>query len=219
MSDETGNLVTNVKDKGNSVVTPSLLHPFTPSPLHPVTSIWNLPNTLTLARLGLAIVLFWLIAIEQWWLALAVFVIASFSDWLDGYLARKQGLTSAFGRIFDPLVDKVLIGGAFIFLIPVKESGLAPWMVTLVVGRELVVTGLRGYAESQGVKFGADFLGKVKMTLQCAALIAILLVLALPGDRRSPIDSLQHGLIWAMLAATALSGVQYLVKAFAIVRS
>jgi len=183
-------------------------------------NVWNLPNLLTTLRLGLAIVLFVCVSFEQWWVALGVFVVAAYTDWLDGYLARKHGTGSAFGRNYDPLVDKVLVGGMFIFLLPVKAAGLAPWMVTLVVSRELIVTGLRSFFEGHGVKFGADFLGKIKMGLQCAALIAILLALALPeSPAREVVECLQLGLIWAMLAATALSGLQYVVKALALVRS
>jgi CDP-diacylglycerol--glycerol-3-phosphate 3-phosphatidyltransferase len=174
---------------------------------------WNLPNLLTATRLILAVFLFALISVQSWLVALAVFLVAAFTDWLDGYLARKQGLTSAFGRNFDPLVDKVLIGGAFIFLLPVPKAGLTPWMVTLVVSRELIVTGLRSFFESQSVKFGADMLGKIKMTLQCAALTAILVVLAMPSEHALFWDYIQTGLIWAMLVATAVSGLQYILKA------
>lgn len=174
---------------------------------------WNLPNLLTATRLILAVFLFALISVQSWIVALAVFLVAAFTDWLDGYLARKQGLTSAFGRNFDPLVDKVLIGGAFIFLLPVSKAGLTPWMVTLVVSRELIVTGLRSFFESQSVKFGADMLGKIKMTLQCAALTAILVVLSMPANHAHFWDYIQTGLIWAMLVATAVSGLQYVMKA------
>src|SRR3954470_9669325 len=126
--------------------------------------VWNLPNMLTAARLGLAVVLFALITFESWWLSLVVFIVAAITDWLDGYVARRQGLTSAFGRNFDPLVDKVLICGAFIFLLPVEGAGLAPWMVTVVVARELIITGLRSFVETlPGGNFGADWLGKIKM--------------------------------------------------------
>lgn len=189
----------------------------------PVTNspkpVMNLPNILTLSRLGLAIVLFALISYALWWPALAVFIVAAFTDWLDGYLARKQGLTSAFGRNFDPLVDKVLVGGVFIFLLPVAGAHLQPWMVTLVVARELIVTGLRSFFESQSVKFGADMLGKIKMTLQCAAIIAILIVLALPADHSKVCDTIQISLIWAMVIITAISGLQYVVKALLLLRS
>src|SRR6516225_3281232 len=106
----------------------------------PRPGVFNLPNQLTAARLGLAIVLFFLIAGESWLWCGLVFAVASGTDWLDGYLARRQGLSSALGRVFDPLVDKVLICGAFIFLLGVsaEAAGLRPWMVTVVVARELI---------------------------------------------------------------------------------
>src|SRR5581483_8450845 len=112
--------------------------------------VFNLPNGLTLARLALAFVLFALISFEAWGWALLVFLVAAFTDWLDGYLARVQNLTSALGRNLDPLVDKVLLCGAFIFLLPrgAEQGWLAPWMVTLVVARELIITSLRTYLES-----------------------------------------------------------------------
>src|SRR5262245_61486651 len=99
--------------------------------------VFNLPNQLTAARLLLAVVLFVLIVYHQWWWCVVVFALAAVTDWLDGYLARRQNLMSTLGRVFDPLVDKVLVCGAFIFLLtdPVG-SGLTAWMVTVVVGRE-----------------------------------------------------------------------------------
>lgn len=178
----------------------------------PRPPVMNIPNLLTTGRLGLAVVLFICIAMEQWAWGLGVFCLAAFTDWLDGYLARKQGLCSPFGRNFDPLVDKVLVCGAFIFLLPVDKAELAAWMVTVVVARELVITGLRSFMENQGASFGADWLGKAKMVLQCAALVAILLSLAV-GDSTPWIRPIQVGLIWGMLVATALSGLQYLWRA------
>jgi CDP-diacylglycerol--glycerol-3-phosphate 3-phosphatidyltransferase len=179
---------------------------------------FTLPNLLTLSRLPLAVILFVCIA-NGWWLAgLVVFVLASLTDWADGFLARRLGQLSALGRSLDPLVDKVLVGGAFIFLIPVKESELTPWMVTVVVGRELLITGLRGIMEGQGVKFGADMLGKIKMVLQCAVLIVVLanmwwLKQAWSEPWRPALWWLQISLIYVMLAATVLSGGQYILKA------
>ena len=178
----------------------------------------TLPNLLTLSRLPLAVLLFVCIA-NAWWLAgLLVFVLASLTDWADGFLARRLGQLSALGRSLDPLVDKVLVGGAFIFLIPVKESELTPWMVTVVVGRELLITGLRGIMEAQGVKFGADMLGKIKMVLQCAVLIVVLANMWLLKQGwsepwRQGMWCLQIGLIYVMLLATVLSGGQYILKA------
>jgi CDP-diacylglycerol--glycerol-3-phosphate 3-phosphatidyltransferase len=184
----------------------------------PSAAVFNLPNGLTLARLGLAIVLFACIFAEWWLNGLVVFILAAITDWLDGYLARKHGSTSAFGRNFDPLVDKVLICGAFIFLLPVPDAGLAPWMVTVVVARELIITGLRSFMENQAASFGADWLGKLKMGLQCAALIAILLVKSM-AEPATFLTSVQMGLIYAMIAATALSGLQYLWRALLILKA
>lgn len=188
---------------------------------HKEPPVFNLPNQLTAARLGLAVVLFVLIAWEQWIGCLLVFTLAAFTDWLDGYFARKMNLISAVGRNFDPLVDKVLICGAYIFLLPVDNSGLTPWMATLVVARELIITSLRSFLENRGATFGADLLGKIKMVLQCGALIAVFLALETARccpDLSAYMTPLQIGLIYAMLLATALSGLQYLWKAALLFR-
>ena len=188
-------------------------------PRQPVT-VFNLPNQLTTSRLVLAVVLFGLIHFESWAWCLAVFAVAAFTDWLDGYLARLQGLTSSLGRILDPLVDKVLMCGAFIFLLPVgshPDAGwLTPWMVVLIVSREFLITGLRSYLESLGVRFGADNMGKIKMTLQCTAVIAIFLYLLTPMFW---LGLARDVLIYAMLAATLYSGVQYIARGVMILRT
>ncbi len=190
----------------------SVMATITPPPTRP--PIFNLPNQLTASRFVLALVLFGLIAYEKWLGCLLVFIVAAFTDWLDGYLARKQGLTSTLGRNLDPLVDKVLTCGAYIFLMPVVRAGVTPWIVTIVVSRELVITSLRSFLENQGAKFGAEWLGKLKMGLQCAALIAIFIVLQVPADAElaPPLDWIKEALIYAMLASTILSGAQYLWK-------
>lgn len=188
----------------------------------PRQTVWNLPNQLTASRFVLALILFGLIEWGQWLACLGVFIVAAITDWADGYLARRQGLTSTLGRNLDPLVDKVLICGAYVFLIPIGDAAkwMSPWMVTIVVSREMVITGLRGYVEQQGVNFGADWLGKLKMVLQCAALIAIFISLEaerpdglLPTGHVEWMAVVRLALVWAMLAATLLSGVQYLWKA------
>src|ERR1700704_2480113 len=115
--------------------------------------VFNLPNQLTAARFVLAIILFALIEYNLWVACVAVFALAALTDWLDGYLARKQGLTSTLGRNLDPLVDKVLICGAFIFLLPVENAGVDAWMVTVVVSRELIITSLRSFMENRGATF------------------------------------------------------------------
>jgi CDP-diacylglycerol--glycerol-3-phosphate 3-phosphatidyltransferase len=188
--------------------------------------VFNLPNQLTALRLGLAFVLFALINNERWVACIVVFAAASFTDWLDGYLARRQNLTSTLGRNLDPLVDKVLISGAYIFLLPlgIIDGWLLPWMVTVVVARELIITSLRSYLENRGAVFGADWLGKLKMGLQCAALMAIFAYLwSVSADAGSGVlwflGSVRDGLIWAMLGSTALSGMQYLWRAASLFRA
>ncbi len=179
----------------------------------PSSTIWTIPNQLTVARFFLALVLFGLIHLELWAWSLAVFVVAAFTDWLDGYLARVWNMGSPLGRVLDPLVDKVLNLGAFVFLLPLgtNEGWLLPWMVTLLVVRELVITGLRSSLEAAGAKFGADWAGKLKMVLQCLALAAIFIAAMAPA---APVWAiLRDVLIWAMLIATLVSGLQYLVKA------
>jgi CDP-diacylglycerol--glycerol-3-phosphate 3-phosphatidyltransferase len=185
--------------------------------------VFNLPNQLTASRFGLALILFVLIALEDLWLwCTVVFAAAAATDWLDGYLARKQGITSTLGRILDPLVDKVLVCGAYIFLLTVKGSGLEPWMVTVVVAREMVITSLRSFLENQGASFGADWLGKIKMGLQCAALFAIFIALyvidRVGADAETFFAMVRSGLIYAMLGATVMSGLQYLWKATLLLR-
>jgi CDP-diacylglycerol--glycerol-3-phosphate 3-phosphatidyltransferase len=186
--------------------------------------VFNLPNQLTASRFVLALVLFVLIEVKAWVACLGVFAVAAVTDWLDGYLARRQGLVSTLGRNLDPLVDKVLVCGAYIFLLPLgnDEGWLRPWMVTVVVARELVITGLRSFLENQGAKFGADWLGKVKMVLQCAALIAIFVALyvrAQDWPRAREIELARDVCIYAMLASTVLSGLQYLWRAVVLFRS
>ena len=187
--------------------------------------VFNLPNQLTLGRLVLGIILFVLIEYptidvpylgNKWIVCAIVFALAAFTDWLDGYVARKQGITSTLGRNLDPLVDKVVVCGAYIFLLSHPESGLKPWMVVMVVSREFIITGLRSFLENLGANFGAEILGKIKMVLQCAALFAIFL--ALYEQNQDVFMWTRDVCVWGMLIATALSGLQYLWKAFALLR-
>ena len=182
----------------------------------PHSPVFNLPNQLTAARLVLAVILFVFISYAGWVGCILIFSAAAVTDWLDGYFARKQGISSTLGRNLDPLVDKVLICGGYIFLQPVEYAELAPWMVTLVVARELIITSLRSFLENRGATFGADWLGKIKMVLQCAALLAVFITLEARDccpDVAAVLFGLQVGLIYAMLLATASSGLQYLWRA------
>ncbi len=146
---------------------------------------WNLANQLTFSRFGMAVLLFVLISFQQWLACLLVFLVAAVTDWLDGYVARRWKMGTALGRNLDPLADKVLNCGAFIFLLPEGEKGgwLLPWMAAAIVLRELIITSLRSFMETAGSKFGADWFGKLKTVLQFAALIAIFSMLMLRPDR------------------------------------
>lgn len=181
-------------------------------------NLYTFPNGLTLSRLPLTVILCVFIQLHWWPAALATFIVASITDWIDGWWARKYNQMSMFGRTFDPLTDKVLLGSAFIFLLAVPESGFESWMTAVVIGRELLVTGIRGYIETLGRKFGADWFGKLKTVLQCVTLLVILLILCLndvpaADPYRAPLATLQYGLIHAMVASTVLSGLQYVAKA------
>jgi CDP-diacylglycerol--glycerol-3-phosphate 3-phosphatidyltransferase len=184
--------------------------------------VFNLPNQLTASRFFLGLLLFYLIEESYWLACIAVFALAATTDWLDGYLARKQGLTSTLGRNLDPLVDKVVVCGAFIFLLPHPDSALTAWMVALVVARELVITGLRGFMENLGATFGADWLGKIKMVLQCGTLFAIFVAFEAAELKAESLGFwrlVRDLFIWSMLAATALSGLQYLWRAAALLKN
>src|SRR4029453_4140572 len=129
------------------------------------------------------------------------FVVACATDWLDGWWARRYGPLPLIGRNLDPLADKGPVCGSFIYLIPVEGAGILPWMVTVVVVRELLVTGIRGMVEASGKKFGAAWFGKLKMGLQCAVLIGIFLIQWWRSAGLSPsvldvLDRVQLMLLW-----------------------
>jgi len=181
----------------------------------PRESLLNVPNFLSAVRLPLAVVVFACIVDRHWLAGFIVFSVASATDWLDGWWARRYGPLTLVGRNLDPLADKVLVCGTFIYLIPVEGAGILPWMVTVVVGRELVVTGIRGMVEATGKKFSADWFGKLKMVLQCATILGVLLIQWVRSGAfdADSLERVQLVVLWAMLAATIGSGVQYLVKA------
>ncbi len=178
------------------------------------STIWNVPNCLTLSRLPLSGGIFAAIQFDYWYLAFGLFLIASLTDWLDGWWARKFNQGSAFGRAADPLIDKVMILGGFIFLMPKPASGLSTWIVVTILARELLITGLRGHMEAIGVKFGADWFGKLKMFLQCILFGYLLFFLGLEPNNREVWGFIQYTLIYLTLAATVGSGLQYLIRAW-----
>lgn len=139
----------------------------------------NLPNLITLLRVALVPVLIAFLMQPGELRALGAagtFFLASWSDWLDGFLARRWKIISDFGRILDPLADKLLVASALIMLVSHdREPAVPAWMVVLIIGRELAVTGLRAIALSQGLVHGAEELGKVKMVFQVLAIHGLLL--------------------------------------------
>ncbi len=136
--------------------------------------------------------------------AALVFSLASLTDILDGWLARRRGEVSEFGKLVDPIADKILIVSAFIMLIDLRR--LAPWMVTLIIAREFAVTGLRAHAGIRGLVIPARAAGKLKSVLQ---VLAIILLFAFQPLLGVPLDRLGMWLFYAAFAATIWSGIEY----------
>ena len=205
---------------------------------------WKLPNQLTVGRIVLSGIFFVLLGLYeqgtqtgQWLLNIAfvIYIIAGITDILDGWIARKYNLTSAFGRIVDPFVDKVLVVGAFVMLcgenfaadpaiIPEFEANLPPWMlggmasgvqawmVVAILAREFIVSAIRGYSESQGVKFPATSAGKIKMFVQSVAICTVIYQMAnVTGPPWATITKII--VIWLAVIVSVLSGLSYIAKA------
>jgi CDP-diacylglycerol--glycerol-3-phosphate 3-phosphatidyltransferase len=196
-------------------------------------------NLVTLARGAMTVVLWVLLAVASpdptaatWWTALVLFLVAALSDMVDGMLARRFGEVSAFGRIADPLIDKLLVLGTMIVMlgVPSLHAMLPAWMVAAMLAREMVVTSLRGAVEGMGIPFGAVASGKGKMVLQCAAVGALLLAGAGSRAMSGGIDALSflpggsarwnvaHLLVWAATIVTVWSGLTYVRRAAALLR-
>jgi CDP-diacylglycerol---glycerol-3-phosphate 3-phosphatidyltransferase len=183
------------------------------SPNSPSEKVVNVPNALSTARFVIAILVCWWIE-QQWFLAaLIAFIIAVSTDWIDGWWARKYNQVTKVGRILDPFVDKIIICGTMIGLVGQTDSGLAPWIATLVVGRELLVTSLRGMIEGKGGDFSAKQLGKWKMVLQCAAVVASLLTLIYADASPDWMLWSRFVCIWGAVILTLVSGVEYIILA------
>ena len=186
----------------------------------------NIPNMITMIRLVMTVFVFVLLELhagapaeEQTtvlpWIAFSLFMVAAVSDFLDGYLARKWNMVSAFGRIADPFADKILISGTMISLLhfEVATAVLTHWYVVVVIAREFLVTAIRGYVESTGHAFGADRLGKWKMVSQCWTVAAVLSMVA--GSKLWVWAAV--GGFWVSLVLTVVSGLNYCVKARALI--
>jgi CDP-diacylglycerol--glycerol-3-phosphate 3-phosphatidyltransferase len=198
---------------------------------------WHtLPNAITSVRLLLAAACLTLLAVMSgqpleargsmgsW--AISIFIVAGLSDILDGYLARRWNAVTPFGRVMDPFVDKVLVLGTFMLLAGPglgdgpHASGVAAWMVVVMLARELLVTSLRGVLEGMGRPFPADRFGKAKMFLQCVA--APMAINMASHGWFAPAElgrNLAQWSLWLAVAATALSGLPSMARAAGLLRA
>lgn len=170
----------------------------------------NLPNKLTILRVILVpvFVLFMLADLGipgQKYIALAIFVIASLTDTLDGYIARKYNLITNFGKFMDPLADKLLVCSALICFVSLDR--MPTWIVLLIIAREFIISGFRLVAADQGIVLAASWWGKSKTI--CQMITVIVLIAAFPGQAAFVIEQI---LIYASLALTVISLLDYLIK-------
>jgi len=171
----------------------------------------NLPNKLTVARM--IAVPFFIAAymLELYIAAFILFVAASVTDFFDGYLARKHNLVSNFGKIMDPLADKILVYSAFCLM--VDDNTIAGWMLIVILAREFVVAGMRTVAASEGIVIAAAMSGKIKTVLQ---MIAVPLLLFVPVLKDTVAETAvfygAQAFLWASLIMTVYSGIEYVMK-------
>lgn len=167
----------------------------------------NLPNKLTIFRVILipffvVLLLFDITAYDKW-IALAIFIIASLTDFLDGHIARKYNLVTNFGKFMDPLADKLLVCSAMICL--VELSRIPAWVVIIIIAREFIISGFRLVASDNGVVIAASYWGKFKTVFQ---MVMICLMIAdLP-----PLALVTQIVMWVALVLTVVSLVDYLIK-------
>ncbi|MDP2689884.1 MAG: CDP-diacylglycerol--glycerol-3-phosphate 3-phosphatidyltransferase [Deltaproteobacteria bacterium] len=175
-------------------------------------SYLNLPNSLTLIRIGAAPVLVVLLLSPGRSLSVIsalLFALVCVTDWLDGYIARKRGHVTSLGKFLDPLADKILITTAFIMLIPLGR--VPAWVVALMISREIAVTGLRAIASDAGVVISASRLGKLKTISQIIALVPLIVHYSFYGMDFHAVGTI---LLVAAFALTIWSGVDYFINFF-----
>ena len=138
------------------------------------------------------------------WIALAIFSVASFTDYLDGHLARKHNCITSFGKFMDPLADKLLVGAALICLVGLNL--IEAWIVVVIIGREFIISGFRLVASDKGVVIAASIWGKVKTVVQ------IIMIIVLIANFGGIFEAIGVALIWASLVLTIISLVDYVYK-------
>lgn len=167
----------------------------------------NIPNQITMLRIILIPVFIVVLMLGHSYWAAGIFVFAALSDAVDGHLARKWNLVTNFGKIMDPLADKLLVFSALLCMIELEM--IPAWMVIIILARELTITSLRSIAASEGIVIAADWSGKVKTVLQMTA-IPLLLLHNWPFRYIGiPMDQI---ILWAAVAMTLYSGIEYMVK-------
>ena len=175
------------------------------------------PNNLTLFRVAAVPVIVILLLFPNRlfaFVAALFFSVAAITDFLDGFFARRRGLVSSFGKIMDPLADKLLVSSAFIML---ASLGWIPgWIACIIIGRELAVTGLRSIAAQQGMHISASRLGKYKTGFQIAAIIPLLIHYQYLTIDFHAIGSV---FLWVALVLTLLSGADYFFRFRSLLQS
>lgn len=170
----------------------------------------SLPNKLTLARIGMLPFLVAAILIPQGPVLLGaalLFLVASLFDTFDGYLARRRGEVTTMGKLLDPVADKLLVMAA---LIPLVELGrVASWLTVIILGREILITGLRSIAAAQGIVIQAGSFGKQKMLAQVVAVLLLLLHVPVAGVN---LHSLGLAVLWYSVVLSIISGAQYTLE-------
>ncbi len=177
----------------------------------------TLPNLLTLSRIGVTPILLVLLYFHSpvtRWIALVLFVGAGLTDYLDGYLARHRGEVSAFGRILDPIADKLLVSSLIVILVAIEQiAGLVVVPAIVILCREILVSGLREYLAEVQVAMPVNRLAKWKTTLQMVAL-GFLVVGDEAGPAILPVDAIGNTGLWIAAVLTLVTGYDYMVRGF-----
>lgn len=184
----------------------------------------NLPNSITLIRIASIPLLMWILSSHQFssahgvkeLVASILFVAASMTDGIDGYLARKRGQITTMGILLDPLADKLLISAAFVTLVQFNPSLVPAWIAVIVIGREFLVSGLRSIAASEGFTIEASDLGKLKMIVQIVSVVAVILdhhwkEWPVYGNFIFPVHWIAYVAIWFVVCVSLISAIDYFV--------
>lgn len=171
----------------------------------------NLPNKITMLRVIMipffAFFMFTDVVGNSKYIAVAIFIIASLTDTLDGFIARKYNLVSNFGKFMDPLADKLLVSTALICFVSIPDNPMPVWGVIVIISREFIISGFRLVAANEGIVLAASWWGKIKTTVQMV--MSVLLIVNFDGE---VIDIIENIFIYAAIALTVISLVDYLIK-------